>query len=171
MFSVVSAASASAAAKTFPSHIKIVWAKPFIFGTNNIWVWGNVLDYLSMTLTQGHGCGVDWHKFACLHDRVRTTHRSTTKLGSFVANVMVIFWLDFGEIVLETVIFGKFSLKIWDVFFQGQILFWPFVRNGWSNWYEMKNYCIGWILGTICDLELWPHSWPWPWMFQGQISK
>ena len=23
----------------------------------------------------------------------------------------------------------------------------------------------------ICDIDLWPHSWPWPWMFQGQISK
>ena len=27
--------------------------------TKNIWVWGNVLDDLSMTLTQGHGCGID----------------------------------------------------------------------------------------------------------------
>ena len=42
----------SAAAKTFPSHVKTVWAKPLIFGTKNIWVWGNVLDDLSMTLTQ-----------------------------------------------------------------------------------------------------------------------
>ena len=24
-----------------------------------IWVWGNVLDDLSMTLTQGHGCGIN----------------------------------------------------------------------------------------------------------------
>ena len=54
----VSAASASAAAKTFPSHVKTVWAKPLIFGTKNIWVWGIVLDDLSMTLTQGHGCGI-----------------------------------------------------------------------------------------------------------------
>ena len=34
-----------------------------------------------------------------------------------------------------------------------------------------KRQCIGWILGTICILDLWPHSWPWPWMFQGQISN
>ena len=58
-FQFVSAVSASAAAKTFPSHVKTVWAKPLIFGTKDIWVWGNVLDDLSMTLTQGHGCGVD----------------------------------------------------------------------------------------------------------------
>ena len=56
-------------------------------------------------------------------------------------------------------------------FFQGQTLFWPYLRNGWSNWCETKRKCIGWILGTICDLDLWPPSWPWPWMFQGQISK
>ena len=51
--------SASAAVKTFPSHVKTIWAKPLIFGTKNIWVWGNVLDDLSLTLTQGHGCGID----------------------------------------------------------------------------------------------------------------
>ena len=67
--------------------------------------------------------------------------------------------------------FGKFSLKISDVFFQGQTLFWPYLRNGWSDWCETKRKCIGWILGTICDFDLWPHSWPWPWMFHGQISK
>ena len=56
-------------------------------------------------------------------------------------------------------------------FFQGQTLFWPILRNAWSDWSETKRKCIGWILGTICDLDLWPHSWPWPWMFQGEISK
>ena len=25
----------------------------------------------------------------------------------------------------------------------------------------MIRNCIGWILGTICDLDLWPHLWPW----------
>ena len=97
-----------------------------------------------------------WHrlaKFACLCDKMRTTHWITTKHGSFIALVMVITWLDF------------------DVFFQGQTLFWPYLRNGWSDWCETKRKWIGWILGTICDLDLWPHSWPWPWMFQGQISK
>ena len=61
--SAASTASASATAKTFPSHIKTVSAKPLIFGTKNILVWGNVLYDLSMTFTQGlhdlHSCGVD----------------------------------------------------------------------------------------------------------------
>ena len=57
--SSAAAASASAAATNFASHVKTVSAKPYIFGTKNIWVWGNVLDDLSMTLTQGHGCGID----------------------------------------------------------------------------------------------------------------
>ena len=83
-FQFVSAALASAAAKTFPSHVKTIWAKPLIFGTKNIWVWGNVMDDLSMTLTQGHSCGVDKQKFACLRDEVRTTHQITTKRDSFV---------------------------------------------------------------------------------------
>ena len=67
---------------------------------------------------------------------------------------------------VENCYFCKFSLKISDVFFQGQTLFWPYLRNGWSDWCETKRKCIGWILGTICDLDLWPPSWPWPWMFK-----
>ena len=67
--------------------------------------------------------------------------------------------------------FGKFSLKILDVFFQGQTLLWPYLSNGWSDWCETKRKCIGCMLGIIYDLDLWPHSWPWPWMFQGQILK
>ena len=48
-----------AAAMTFASHVKTVFAKFYIFGTKNIWVWGNVLDDLSVTLTEGHGCDID----------------------------------------------------------------------------------------------------------------
>ena len=48
--------------------------------------------------------------------------------------------------------FGKFSLKNSDVYFQGQTLFWPYLRNAWSDWCEPKRKCICWILGTICDL-------------------
>ena len=31
--------------------------------------------------------------------------------------------------------FGKLSLKLWDVFFQDQTLFWPYLRN----------VCVGWV--------------------------
>ena len=54
---------------------------------------------------------------------------------------------------------------------QGQTLYWPYLRNGWSNWYETNRKCISWILGQLCDLDLWHHPWPWPWIFQGQILK
>ena len=47
-------------------------------------------------------------KCACLRDKVRTTHRITTKRGSIVALVMVITWLDFGEVLLETGFFANF---------------------------------------------------------------
>ena len=46
---------------------------------------------------------------------------------------MVVTWLHFGEILVETVILQIFSLKNFDMFFQGQILFWPYLRNGWSQ--------------------------------------
>ena len=31
-------------------------------------------------LTQGHGCGIDKQKVACLHNKMRTTRPITTKL-------------------------------------------------------------------------------------------
>ena len=43
---------------------------------------------------------------------------------------MVITWLDFGEILLKTVILANLKKKKMDVFFQGQTLFWPYLRNG-----------------------------------------
>ena len=91
----MSAASASASAKPFPSHVKTIWAKPLIFGTKNIWVWRNVLYDLIMTLTQSHGCGVHYHQFACLCDKVRTTHRITSKryiLKNFLKNFRMCFF-------------------------------------------------------------------------------
>ena len=104
-----------------PQQLLPLTSKPFelnlkIFGTKNIWVWGNVLDDLSVTLTQGHGCSIDYQKFACLRDKVRTTHRITTKHGSAIALVMVITWLDFGEVLLETLILANFLWKNSDVF-------------------------------------------------------
>ena len=102
---------------------------------------------------------------------MRTTHRITTKLGSFIALVMVITWLaKYWRSSVGNRYFSKFSLKISDVFFQGQTLFWPYLWNGWSDWCETKRMCISWILDIIRDLDLWPHSWPWPWMFQGCIK-
>ena len=58
--------------------------------------------YLSVTLTQAHGCGIGKQKFASLPNKVRITHPSTTKLGSYTLLVMLYTWLDFGEILQET---------------------------------------------------------------------
>ena len=61
-----------------------------------------------MTLTQGHDCGIDYQKSACLRDKVRTTHQITTKRSYFNALVVVITWLDFREVLLEIVILAYF---------------------------------------------------------------
>ena len=53
---------------------------------------GKCTDDLCVTLTQGHGCGIDKQKFACLQDKVRTTQPITTKLGSYILLVMLITW-------------------------------------------------------------------------------
>ena len=66
-------------------------------------------------------------------------------------------------------IFAKFSLKISDVFFQSQTLYWTYLRNGWSDWCEPKRRCIGWILGELCDIDLLTSLMTL--LFQGLISK
>ena len=156
-FQFVSAASASAAAKTFPSHVKAVWAKPLIFGTKNIWVWGNVLDDLSMTLTKVMAvasisknllvCAIKWEPLIGSLQNV-----SALLPQSDDGHYLIGFWSN----SVENCYFGKFSLKISDVFFQGQTQFWPYLRNGWSDWCETKMKCIAWTLGTIYDLDLSP---------------
>ena len=128
---------------------------------------GNVLDDLWVTLTQGHGCDIDKQKFAYLQDKVRTTQPITTKLGRYITLVMVITWWDSEGQFCQNPSYCQIS----DVFFQGQTLYWTDLRNGWSDWCETKRRCNGWILGELCDLDLWPHPWPWPLIFQGQISK
>ena len=65
-----------------------------------------------MALTRGRSCGFDSEKFACLHDQVKTTHLMTTNLGNCIPLVMLVTWLNFGEILFETFccnFFFKFS--------------------------------------------------------------
>ena len=151
--STSTSASASTAAKTYPSHVKIIWAKPLIFSTKNIWVWGNVLGDLSMTLTQGHRCGIDYQKFACLRDKVRTSHRITTKRCSFVALVMRITWLDFGEILLKVVMLANFLKKFRCVFSRSNTIL--AISQEWLvplMWNEKEVHW--WDTGY--------NMWPWP---------
>ena len=57
------------------------------------------MDDLPLALTQGHGCVIDKRKFACLCNKVKTTHPITTKHGSNIPLVIFITRLDFGEIL------------------------------------------------------------------------
>ena len=41
-----------------------------------------------------------------------------------------------------------------DVFFQGQTLFWPYLRNVWSDWCETKRKCIVWVSYVILTFDL-----------------
>ena len=80
---------------------------------------GKCTGWPLVTLTQGHGCGIDKHKFACLQEKVRTTHPITTKLGSDIPLVVPITWLDFRGVLLETLFFlQNFLWKFWMCFFK-----------------------------------------------------
>ena len=68
---------------------------------------------------------------------------------------------------------NSWKLLFWQIFIKNFwcVFFLPYLSKGQSNWYATKKKSICWILGIICDLNLSLHSWHWPWMFQGQISK
>ena len=34
-----------------------------------------------------------------------------------------------------------------------------------TNGFELYHNLDLWILKVKCDLDLWPHTWPWPWIF------
>ena len=34
-----------------------------------------------------------------------------------------------------------------------------------TNGFDIDHDLDLWILKVICDLDLWPHTWPWPWIF------
>ena len=113
--------------KLLLSHPGLGWLYVFSSFTSP-WPWPKVTAVASIS-----------KKNACLYDKVRTTHPITTKHGSFIALVMVITILDFAEVLLETVILANVLFKNLDVFFQGQTLCWPYLRNGCSDWCEMKK--------------------------------
>ena len=48
-----------------------------------------------------------------------------------------------------------------------KVIFWKmlYLRNGRADWYGMKGMWVHRILDSHCDFELWPHSWPWPCIF------
>ena len=76
-----------------------------------------------------------FRKNASLHDKARTTHAVTTQLGSYVPLLMIIAWLDFGEMMFATFLANFCS----DVIFQCQTLYWQYISNGWSNWHDQKG--------------------------------
>ena len=34
-----------------------------------------------------------------------------------------------------------------------------------TNGFDLDHSLYLWILNVKCDLDLWPHTWPWPWIF------
>ena len=71
------------------------------------------------------------------------------------------------------------NLELWPWIFnvkcQGQILKNPYPWNGVANWHGLKGM---WVDGKscmqsdpLCEFQLWPHLWPWPWIFKVKFLK
>ena len=64
-------------------------------------------------------------------------------------------WLDFGEILLETGFFWRIFFRNFGGVFQGQTSFWPYLRNGWSDWCETKSSSVEcWVYDVTLIFDL-----------------
>ena len=39
------------------------------------------------------------------------------------------------------------------------------------DWHGTKGMWVDWMLDPCCDFQLWPHSWPWPFIFKVNFWK
>ena len=100
------------------------------------WLWHRLAKIsLSARLSENHSS-----------DHCKTWQLYCPSHGSY----LIRFWRS----AVENFYFGKLSLKNLDVFFQGQTLIWPYLRNGWSDWCETKK--------EMHRLDTGYNIWPWP---------
>ena len=159
----VSASAAVAAAMTFPSHVKTVWAKPWYLGQRKyksekmywvtfLWPWPKVTTVALIN-----------KKFHCLQEKVRTTQPITTKLGSYIPLVMSIVWLDFGEILLET--FWFFFCRIFFEYF-GCV----FSRS--NTPLDISQQWLVWLMWNEKELHRMDTGWTmWPWPLTSPMTS
>ena len=55
--------------------------------------------------------------------------------------------------------------------FQGQILKMLYLRNGMVDWHGTKGMWVEMMLHALCDFQLWPQPWSWPWTFKVKFLK
>ena len=55
--------------------------------------------------------------------------------------------------------------------FQGQILKMLYLRNGRADWHGMKGMWVDRMVHPLCDFQLWPQPWLWPWIFTVKFWK
>ena len=48
--------------------------------------------------------------------------------------------------------------------YQGQIYNLLYLSQKWPDCHETKSKHINWTQGLKCDIDLWLHTWPWPWI-------
>ena len=118
-----SSAAAYAAATTFASHVKTaqrIYGSGEMYSMTFSWPWPKVTVVASI-IKNLLVCAIKWEPLI-------------GSLQNMAALLHGYYLIRFWRSSVGNFYFGKFSLKNSDVFFQGQTLFWPYLRNGWSDW-------------------------------------
>ena len=116
-----------------------------------------------VTVGQGHQATEAGQIITCPDDKVRTAHPIVTKLGRYFPFAMLPTWLHFGGILSKTFLtnlYVAFQMR-----FPNRTLYLPYLRNGWSNWCEIKSKWVKWMLRWLGYLSPWPLTL----IFQGQF--
>ena len=130
-----------------PFQLNLRYLAQSIFGSGEMywmtfpWPWPKVMAVTSISKN--------------LHDKVRITLRITTTRDSCIALVMVITWLDFGEVLLETVILANFLYKFLMVFFARSNTILAMVSQEWL-------VRLMWKEKEVHRLDTEYNMWPWP---------
>ena len=128
----------------------------------NLWVWRKFVAPISVTLGQGHLATEAGQNLSCPHDKVRTVHPIATKLSRYPpchAFHQIKLWKNSIKNFL-----ANYFCKISNLFSPNRIFYLPYLRNGWSNWWnkgDMSQLLVCWLR------RLWP--WPLTLNFQSQI--
>ena len=131
-----------------------------------------------VTLTECHCCGTNQQQRAYLHDKMRTAHPITTKLGWYFPLVMMTTYLGvivpIGETGNRCVSVGycvnymtlAFDLNHGIVFALSKFKFCNFCISGIVGLIHVKRKRkqISWILVQLRDLVLWPYPRHGPWI-------
>ena len=156
-------------------NIMVIWPWPWIFKVN---IWKSGISGMGWLIDmEGKGCesiGCYTHfetfNVHFTHDLdlgfLRSNFENAVSQeweGRLTWNERDLSWQNVGPMLWRSMFTSSMTLTL---DFQGQILKKSYLRNGMADWHGTKGMWVDRILDSHCDFKIWPHPWPWSWIFK-----